>query len=226
MKHLVFSALLFSAATPLLAAERSFPVTGFDQVSASGSEDVTITTGKAVSVVATGADRDLDRLDIRVDGNTLRIDHKKGSWRNWSSDDVKIRITLPALHGLRMSGSGDIVADSGGGPAFFVASSGSGNARVDRINSPAVRISTSGSGDVTSSGKCTKLEIGVSGSSNINAGGLQCTDAEVKISGSGDVKIFATGAANIRISGSGDVAVAGGARCNSRTSGSGDVTCS
>jgi hypothetical protein len=224
MKHLFLSALLLSAA-PALAAERSFPVTAFEMVSASGAEDITIATGKAVSVVATGADRDLDRLDIRVEDNMLKIGYKKGNWNNWSNDSVKIRVTVPALHGLRMSGSGDITADSGAGPAFAISASGSGNARVDRINSPAVRISTSGSGDVTATGKCSTIDIGVSGSSDIDAGALQCVDAEVKISGSGDVKIYATGKANIRISGSGDVIVAGGARCQSRTSGSGDVTC-
>jgi hypothetical protein len=225
MKYLVLPALLLTAATPVLAADRSFAVGSFHTVSASGAEDITITTGKAVSVIASGADRDLDRLDIRVEDNTLKIDHKKGSWSSWSNDSVKIRVTMPALHGLRMSGSGNITADSGGGPAFAIAASGSGDARVMRINSPAVRIATSGSGDVTVAGKCTTIDIGVSGSSNIDAGALQCTDAEVKISGSGDVKLYATAKANIRISGSGDVVVAGGARCQSRTSGSGDVTC-
>jgi hypothetical protein len=225
MKHLLLSALLLASAAPVLAAERSFPVGPFQIVSASGAEDITIATGKAVSVVATGADRDLDRLDIRVEDNTLKIGHKKGNWSNWSNDSVTIRVTMPALHGLRMSGSGNITADGGSGPAFAISSSGSGDARVDRIDSPAVRIATSGSGDVTASGKCTTLDIGVSGSSNITAGALQCTNAEVKISGSGDVKIHATGNADIRISGSGDVIVVGGARCQSRTSGSGDVTC-
>lgn len=224
MKHLLVAAVMLAPA-PALAADRSFPVSAFQQVSASGAEDIAIVTGKAVSVTATGADRDLDRLDIRVEDNILKIGHKKGNWMNWSTDPVKIRVTLPALQGLRMSGSGDITADGGAGPAFFISSAGSGDARVDRINSAAVRISTAGSGDVTATGKCTTLDVGVSGSSNINASGLQCGDAEVKISGSGDVKLYATGKANIRISGSGDVVVAGGARCQSRTSGSGNVSC-
>jgi Putative auto-transporter adhesin, head GIN domain len=225
MKQLVLSALMLVAAAPALAAERSFPVGAFQMVSASGAEDITIATGKAVSVVASGPERDLDRLDIRVEDNTLKIGHKKGNWSSWSDDDVKIRVTMPALHGLRMSGSGDIVADSGSGPAFSISSAGSGDARVDRINSPAVRLATSGSGDVTATGRCTTIDVSVSGSSNINAAGLQCADAEVKISGSGDVKVHATAKANIRISGSGDVVVSGGARCQSRSSGSGDVTC-
>lgn len=226
MKHLFLSALLLTAVAPALAAERSFPVGGFQRVSASGAENITIATGKPVSVVATGAVRDLDRLDIRVEGDTLKIAHKKGNWNDWSNGSVMISVTVPALHGVRMSGSGDITADSGGGPAFAITATGSGDVRVGRINSPAVSISTSGSGDVTATGKCTTIDVGVSGSSNIDAGALHCIDAEVKISGSGDVKLNATGKANIRISGSGDVTVTGGARCQSRASGSGDVACS
>jgi hypothetical protein len=225
MKHLLLAVLLASAATPLLAAERSFPVGAFQNVSSSGSDDVSITTGKAVSVVATGADRDLDRLDIRVEDNTLKIGHKNGNWSGWPSDGVKIRVTMPVLHAVRTSGSGDITASSGSGPAFAIASAGSGDVRVDRIDSPAVNVSTSGSGNVIATGRCATLGVTVSGSSDIDASGLKCTDASVKISGSGDVRLNASGKADIRISGSGDVTVAGGARCQSRSSGSGDVSC-
>lgn len=227
MTRLLISALLLTAAAPAFAADKSFPVGGFTQVSASGSEDVTITTGKAVSVVATGPQDKLDKLDIRVEGDTLKIGHKKGNWGwNWSSGDpVTVRVTMPELHGVRTSGSGDIVASSGSGPAFAVSSAGSGDARIDRVDSPSVAISTAGSGDITIAGECKTAKVSVSGSSDINAAGLKCVDADIGISGSGDVKLAATGSANVRISGSGDVVVTGGARCQSKVSGSGDVTC-
>jgi hypothetical protein len=227
MTRLLISALLLTAAAPALAADKSFPVGGFTQVSTSGSEDVTITTGKEVSVVATGPQDKLDKLDIRVDGDTLKIGHKKGNWgRNWSSGDaVTIRVSVPELYGVRTSGSGDIVANTGSGPAFVVSSAGSGDARIDRVDSPSVSISTAGSGDVTIAGQCKTAKVSVSGSSNINASGLACVDADIGISGSGDVKLAATGSANVRISGSGDVVVTGGARCQSKVSGSGDVNC-
>jgi hypothetical protein len=227
MTRLMIATLLLAGAAPAFAADKSFPVGAFTQVSASGSEDITITTGKAVSVVATGPQDKLDKLDIRVEGDTLKIGHKKGNWGwNWSSgDEVTIRVSVPQLHGVRVAGSGNVTADSGSGPAFVASSSGSGDIKVARLNSPSVSISTAGSGDVTAAGQCTTAKISVSGSSNINAGALKCVDADIGISGSGDVKLAATGNANVRISGSGDVVVTGGARCQSKVSGSGDVTC-
>jgi hypothetical protein len=216
-----------SAATAVSAAERRFPVTGFDKVSASGSEAIRITTGGPVSVVATGPQERLDRLEIRVDGGTLRIDHKPGMTWGWNrGDEVRIAITMPALRGLHASGSGDIVADSGSGPAFDASLSGSGNVAIGRIDSAAVTLRTSGSGDIAASGKCGDAKVAISGSGDMALAGLACTNIDVKISGSGDVAARASGNANISISGSGDVVITGGARCTSRTSGSGDVTCS
>jgi hypothetical protein len=218
-----------SIATAALAAsaERRFPVTGFEKVSASGSENITITTGKAASVVATGPQERLDNLDIRVDGGTLKIDHKKSTNWSWGNNDqVQITITMPALTGLHASGSGDIMADNGSGPAFEGSLSGSGDMKIGRIISPQVTLRTSGSGDIMAGGKCTNAKVATSGSGDIMLAGLACTNVDIAISGSGDVAAHATGAANIRISGSGDVKITGGGRCTSRTSGSGDVTCS
>jgi hypothetical protein len=215
-----------AAAAMAAPAERRFPVTGFEKVSASGSENITITTGKAASVVATGPQERLDNLDIRVDGSTLRIDHKKNTNRSWSnSERVQIAITVPALLGVHASGSGDIMADNGSGPAFEGSLSGSGDLKIGRITSPQVTLRTSGSGDIMAAGQCTNAKVSTSGSGDIMLAGLACTNVDITISGSGDVAAHATGNADIRISGSGDVKITGGARCTSRTSGSGDVTC-
>lgn len=216
----------FATAAFAAPSERRFPVTGFEKVWASGSEDIAITTGKAASVVATGPQERLDNLDIAVDGNTLKISHKKNSNWSWGTGDpVRIAITMPALLGIHASGSGDIVADNGSGPAFDGSLSGSGDMKIGRINSPEVTLRTSGSGDITAAGQCTNAKVSISGSGNMALGGLACTNVDVTISGSGDVAAQATGTANIRISGSGDVTIKGGARCTSHTSGSGDVTC-
>ncbi|PZN94922.1 MAG: DUF2807 domain-containing protein [Alphaproteobacteria bacterium] len=219
--------LALVSASAAAAAQRDFPATGFDRVSASGSEDITITTGKAASVVATGPQERLDRLRIRVENGTLKIDHKPGGSWSWGRDDqVRIAITMPVLHGVHASGSGNMTADKGSGPAFEGSLSGSGDLKIARIDSPTVTLRTSGSGDIAAAGQCRDAKVSISGSGNMALPALACTNINIAISGSGDVEARATGAADIRISGSGDVVIAGDARCMSRTSGSGDVTCS
>ena len=233
LRHLSI-ALLATAATGAAAGaatpvQRSFPATAFDKVWASGSEGITIVTGKTASVVATGPPERLDRLDIGVEGTTLRIGHKSGgSWNmSWGDrDGVRITVTMPALRGVHASGSGDVTADSGSGPAFDASLSGSGDLKIARVNSPQVTLRTSGSGDIEAEGRCTNAKVSISGSGEMKLASLACTNVEISISGSGDVAALATGNANVRISGSGDVNITGGARCTSKTSGSGDVTCS
>jgi hypothetical protein len=212
------------AASAASAAERSFPVTGFDRVAATGSEDIAITTGKAPSVTATGPQDQLDHLDIRVEAGTLRIGHKGNSW-GWNREGVKIRVTMAALKGVKLAGSGDVTADSGSGPEFTAELSGSGDLNITHIDSASAVFSTAGSGDIAAAGKCTSARVAISGSGDMNLGHLACADIDIRIAGSGDVSANATRTANVRISGSGDVKVTGGARCTSHTSGSGSVSC-
>jgi hypothetical protein len=227
MNRLILSAGLavFATACTASAAERSFPVTGFQRIAASGSEDVMVATGRAASVVAIGPQDRLDRLDIRVEGDTLKIGHKTGVSMNWGKDDVVIHVTMPALTGVALSGSGDLSADKGSGPAFSVSLAGSGDVRIAEIETQSAAFSTNGSGDIAGAGRCTAAKISISGSGDIDVGGLKCADLDVRIAGSGDVSGYASRMANVRISGSGDVRIAGGGKCQSSKSGSGSVSC-
>lgn len=224
---ILLAATAIAGAAHAAPITQSFPVSGFDRVLASGSEDITIVTGKTISVTATGdADR-IARLRIAVDGTTLNINHVSRSNRGLQKGDpVRIVITMLALLGVHGSGSGDITVDSGSGPDFAATSSGSGDLRIGRIDSASVTLRTSGSGDIAAAGACTSAKVAISGSGDMALADLACRDIDIAITGSGDVAARATGNAVVRISGSGDVAIAGGARCISRTSGSGSVTCS
>ena len=122
--HILAAASILAAA-PALAAERSFPVSDFSEIVLAGSPEVTVTTGGRASVVATGTDSDLDRLDIKVDGKRLLIGTKPGKW-NWSSrEGVKLRVSVPTLAAATISGSGDISVNRVDGP-FAGRISGSG----------------------------------------------------------------------------------------------------
>ena len=50
----------------------------------------------------------------------------------------------------------------------------------------------SGSGDVDLKGRTKDFECSISGSGDINCGGLQSENATVKVSGSGNVHVFAS----------------------------------
>lgn len=225
---MIRSCLLIAAtmtAVPTLAAERRFDLSGFDRVAVGGSDNVVIRHGTGFSVVATGAQSDLDRLEIKVERGTLGIGRKSGNW-NWSAKDVTVAVTLPTLRGVSLGGSADVQADKGEGDAFDINVGGSGNLLIGRVQAKTVNVAVSGSGNVKAGGQCGALNLRLAGSGDIDTSGLACANADIRVAGSGDVLARASGQATISVAGSGDVTVTGGAKCTKRVAGSGDVTCS
>ena len=212
-------------ASPALAEDRNFNLSGFDKVAVAGSDNVDIRHGSAFRVVATGPADELDKLELVAKAGELKIGRKRQWWR-WSGEDVKVSVTMPALHGVRISGSANVVADRGDGPAFAMAISGSGDMKIAGVDAAKVGLAISGSGDVTAAGRCTSVDVQVSGSGNAMLAGLKCANVDVSVAGSGDVAAHASTAAMVRVAGSGDVRITGGGRCTKKVAGSGTVTCS
>lgn len=213
------------AAVSASAAERRFSATGFDKVAVSGSDNVTIRTGNSFSVVATGAQDDLDRLEVNVEGGQLKIGRKSGNWR-WGGKDVAIAVTMPALRGLALAGSSDVTADKGAADVFDAKVSGSGDLSVASLDAKTTNISVSGSGNVMMAGRCGAQNVSIAGSGDVDLSRLACVNSSIRIAGSGDVRARVSGEAAIRIAGSGNVDITGGAKCTKKIAGSGNVRCS
>jgi hypothetical protein len=208
------------------AAARTYAATGFTAVDLRGSDDVDIKIGEAFSVRAEGGAKILDRLDIRVDGTTLRIGRKDSDNWGWHSGDngAKISITMPRLTSASVAGSGNLTADRAEGD-FTADVAGSGNLKVGEVKGGAVKLDIAGSGNITVAGTATSLDADTAGSGDIDARGLTATSAKVSIAGSGNVRGTVNGEAQVSIMGSGDVDLGGGAKCKVSTMGSGDAHC-
>ncbi len=218
------AASALTMAVPANAAQRSFPVGSFSEIVLTGSHDVDVKIGHAASVSATGADADLDRLEIRVDGNRLLIGSKSGSWR-WSRDGVKIHVSVPALSAAVISGSGEMDIDQVSGD-FRGRISGSGDMDILSVESSTLELAISGSGDIdVGNGNCKAASYSTSGSGDIDASKVRCKTVTATTTGSGSISGYATDSAALRVTGSGDIEIGGGARCTTRTSGSGSTRC-
>ena len=223
--NLAFSLAILLSATSAYAAERSFPVSAFERIDLEGSADVDVRTGLAASVLASGDEEQLERLDIRVEDGLLRIGQKRGSW-GWDRGRGKVRIavTTGALSSATLSGSGNISVDRLSG-AFSARLSGAGDMALPKVEASTLALAISGSGTMKAAGSCAEATVRVSGSGNIDAAALQCRAIRVAVTGSGNVNAQATGTADLAITGSGNIEVAGGARCTTRTTGTGTTRC-
>jgi hypothetical protein len=207
--------------------QRSFNLTGFDAVGLAGSPDLVVRVGQPHSVRAEGDAEMLERLDLRVEDGKLRVGYKKGNWSmNWGSrPKTTIYVTLPALRGASLAGSGDIRIDRVEGNSFDASVAGSGDIAIAQLQVGTLNMKVAGSGNIKAAGAAQNASASVAGSGDIDLRAVQSRIASAKVVGSGDIRIQASETADVAIAGSGDVWVSGPARCTVSTRGSGNVHC-
>lgn len=205
---------------------RSFAATGFTGVELAGSDDVIVTRGERFSVVATGPQDVLDKLEIGVGNGVLKVG-REASVTNWASDrGATIAVTLPRLDSAAVSGSGAMTIDQAGGDSVALSISGSGNLTVAAVTAKALDVTLAGSGDIRiTGGKADSGAVSLAGSGDVDLKGVTLATADISLAGSGDVDATATSTADVSIVGSGDVRVGGGAKCASSELGSGTASC-
>lgn len=205
---------------------RNFDVAGFTGVSLRGADDIEVKTGPSFAVSAQGDSALLDRLEIRKDGDTLRIGRKDGDWK-WGGDKgAKITVTLPKLLSASVAGSGDMTVDRAQGD-FDGSIAGSGNLSIAQLTGGKADLSVAGSGDLrVAAGQANEIDASIAGSGDIDAPALKAVRGDLSIAGSGNIRAQVTGEADISIVGSGNVELTGGAKCSVSKMGSGDARCS
>jgi hypothetical protein len=161
-------------------------VGSFSKIDLTGAPDVEVMVGPAVSVAVTADDNLLPFIETTVDGETLKI----GSKQSYSTSiGVKVKITVPALHGVLVTGSGDIHAAG--------------------LKAGQLEVNVTGSGDVTLSGVVDQLRARIIGSGDLRAGDLTAKNVSVGVTGSGDASVRATEQLEANVTGSGNVRYAG-----------------
>jgi Putative auto-transporter adhesin, head GIN domain len=226
----VMAALLLGAAvsSSANAAERAFMTTDFDRIEVSGDMAVTVVSGRAPSIRASGHQRALDRLNIDVRGKVLRIRPLAGGWGGWPGErppPPQIRIVVPELRGAYAEGASQISVAQLKGSDVRVGQSGSASVTVGRIIADKLSIDQRGSGLVSLQGKAHTVRVFVTGSGRLEAAGLETVVLDLGTSSSGTVAMSSTKTALIRASGAGSVIVSGKPACTVRATGSGEVQC-
>ncbi len=206
-----------------------------------------VSQGNTQKVELEGSAEVLEKIEVVVEGSTLKIRNKE-KWSSWSwgrEDRITVYITAREIRALNVSGSGNLETQTkitSGDMEIKV--SGSGNIKAD-IEANNVEVGVSGSGNSRVRGKANNLESSISGSGNIDlemavadrletrisgSGNLSATGSasrfKATISGSGGVRAgdLVTDSCDISIAGSGSASVNVKSELNASISGSGSVT--
>ena len=199
----------------------------FDRILVTGPDTVMVTLGGEFSVRARGEDDAVGALTMTVVDRELRIG--RSDWQGGESRrkgrDVLINVTMPAIRGASVTGSGDLRIDRATGDSLAVSLDGSGDLRIGAVQVQRLDMAARGSGDMWLSGQVASARLTQSGSGDVRADGLKAQSADLSVAGSGDVGLGSDGKASVSVTGTGDVRIRGNAQCSISRSGTGDVEC-
>lgn len=200
---------------------------GFTAIDATGPDNVIVTLGNAFSIRAEGDAKAVQQLDIHVEGDKLVVSRRSGASNLWGGDSgsATIRVSLPAISAVDLTGSGNVDVDRAEGKALDLDLTGSGNLKVTGIKVGTVKADLTGSGNVALAGQADDGRFSITGSGDIDADGLKVGKGDASILGSGDIAFASDGPVAINVMGSGDVTVKGKAQCTTSGSGSGETRC-
>jgi hypothetical protein len=215
-------ASMVTSASPVEKETRN--VTGFTKVSFGVSGDLYINIGSEFKVVLEGEKSLLEEIRTEVSGTKLVI--KNENWHSHNNERVTVYITMPAIEGLGVSGSGKAeIRDAVKATNLDFSVSGSGKILTGDVAASNLNVGISGSGDVIigGGGEAAKADVSISGSGNYTGESLKLGDADFSISGSGSCKCFVSENLKASVSGSGNIIYSGSPKIDARVSGSGRV---
>jgi len=184
-------------ATPALLAEeevRRLEGIEFTRIALVGDVEAQIRQGDVHVLQVFGDRSDLDDEPFYVSNGGLLVLGKRRSGSR-SVDDVRFRVTLPALEKLSVNGSGavyvkdfDLGTRDDDGAEFVV--DGSGDMRLYGLTGGFVELRVKGSGDLRAVRiDVRELEATVSGSGDMFIKELRADDGEFIVTGSGDLVV-------------------------------------
>ena len=135
--------------------------------------------------------------------------------------DVLVRVTVPELREVRLSGAGQVRSE---GPLrvgdLDLRLSGAGRLLLE-LTAERVLARLSGAGAVELSGTAAELEIRLSGAGAVQAERLEARRVRIRASGAGECRVQAAETLEVEVSGAGSVRYRGNPRIDSRITGVG-----
>ena len=208
--------------------QETYALADFTNVDVGHAFDAEIARADEFSVAVTVDDNILENVDVRLDGDTLRIDMKgNDSYRNVTMDAA---ITMPALGHLKLSGASTATlgAFSSSEPLKVELEGASrvdcsdmtsesavfdleGASRADcrDVTTGETEVALQGASSLSLTGRGGHADISGKGASAAELGGFQVSSARVKLEGASNASVNTDGALDVDLAGSSDVTYTG-----------------
>ena len=216
-----------AGAAPAVAATRNYTITSFDRIRVEGPYAVDVAVGRSSFARATGDQRALDAVSLRVEGRTLYVRADRSAWgagKREPGGRVTISVGTPELSQAVINGAGSVAIDRLRGLEFTLLVSGSGAGSVGAADVDQLRVSVIGAGTARLVGRAKQFTAVIRGPGSIEAAALASNDATLSALGPATISANAGNSAKVTASGTASVALTGRAACELKISGSATVT--
>jgi len=194
------------ASGPLVT--KDYDLANFTAVNAGSAFQVEITQSDQYSVSVTVNESLVDRLDVSVSGNTLRISLKSG-YGITGAATMRAKVTMPGLTGLDLNGaSHTTVSGFSSDKSLKTQVSGASSLGGDLTCGDAM-FNVSGASKVQLKGSAQDLNVEASGASNVDLGNFASKNTTVNASGASKVDVAPSGTLTVEASGASSVRYTG-----------------
>jgi len=225
----LFLLVLIGLAAPAAAADRVFSVSSFDRVRVEGPFDVRLTVGGSPLAKASGDQRVIEDLDVRLEGTTLIVSAGQNDWaEQGQAHGPAPVITLSTLN-LRsatvLSGGKLTIDGAVKARQLDLQLTGSGVLGVSGIKADQLNATLLGTGTIALAGDAAKARLITSGPGSIAAASLATGDLNVRMDGTGETEASARFTAAATSTGLGRIVIHGNAACTVKALAGGPILC-
>lgn len=208
---------------PMQYQEQEFSILDFERLEIGDALNVTVEQGTMFSVKAKGDRRNIDDLEVKKIGNTLRMSYERDDRNDNRQYTTYVTITMPVLNGVSFSGAVDSkISGFDSENNFDITLSGASKSQVD-LDAGIMNVSLSGASELNVAGSVADLGAIVSGASEFRGFDLEATTATVDASGASKVRVLATQKLNAKATGASDIRYRGNPTVNVTSSGASTI---
>ncbi len=175
-------------------------IAAFTSIATEGAFEIEVVAQKPVSLEIEGDDNILPLVTTEVSNNVLRIKNVRSYSVN---DPINVRLTVPNLEGLAVSGAGKI--------------------SISGLKNDKFEIDANGAPSITVSGETNMIDIDTNGAGKIDTHKLRAAKGVVDSKGVSRVEVFANDQLDVTVSGPSHVIYEGAAKVNKTVHGPGSV---
>jgi hypothetical protein len=192
------------------AITEEYDFSGFTRVNVGSAFEVDVNQGDNYAVAVTVDDNIVQYLDVRLDGDTLRIGLKPTIRFGFRNTVLRAEVTMPELEGLDVSGATRTRVNGFSSDKMVEIEVSGASQLTGDVSSSEMNIEASGASRVELNGETGRLDARASGASTLRLQDLSSTDTRVNASGASTIVVNpsgrltgdASGASTVRYSGS------------------------